>query len=147
MVSIRVSKFKATCLSVIERVRKTGQGVLITKRGVPVADIVPSRPQPKRKRQGFLGSMRGTASLAGDVVSPVTRTIIHAAKTDFSRLIKRACAGEQIVITRGDAPMVRLVPVAEPPHKRMFGALKGKARTGAAFFEPLPASELDAWEK
>jgi hypothetical protein len=29
----------------------------------------------------------------------------------------------------------------------MFGALKGKARTSEAFFEPLPASELDAWEK
>jgi len=38
-------------------------------------------------------------------------------------------------------------PVAEPPRKRMFGALKGKARTDAAFFEPLPARELDAWEK
>lgn len=71
MVSIQVSEFKATCLSVIERVRKTGQGVLITKHGVPVAELVPSRPQPKRKRQGFLGSMRGTASLSGDLVSPV----------------------------------------------------------------------------
>jgi len=71
MVSIQVSEFKATCLSVIERVRKTGQGVLITKHGVPVAELVPSRPQPKRKRQGFLGSMRGTASLIGTVVSPV----------------------------------------------------------------------------
>jgi hypothetical protein len=29
----------------------------------------------------------------------------------------------------------------------MFGALKGKARTTAAFFEPLPVSEIDAWEK
>ncbi len=71
MVSIQVSEFKATCLSVIERVRKTGQAVLITKHGVPVAELVPSRPQPKRKRQGFLGSMRGTAALSGDVVSPV----------------------------------------------------------------------------
>jgi len=71
MVSIQVSEFKATCLSVIERVRKTGQAVLITKHGVPVAELVPSRPQPKRRRQGFLGSMRGTASLTGDVVSPL----------------------------------------------------------------------------
>lgn len=70
MVSIQVSEFKATCLSVIERVRKTGQAVLITKHGVPVAELVPSRPQAKRKRQGFLGSMRGSASLAGDIVSP-----------------------------------------------------------------------------
>ena len=75
------------------------------------------------------------------------RTTIHAAKTDLSRLIKRACAGEDVVIARGDEPVVRLVPIAAPPRKRRFGALKGKARTDAAFFEPLPARELDAWEK
>jgi len=71
MVSIQVSEFKATCLSVIERVRKTGQAVRITKHGVPVADLVPLRPQATGKRQGFLGSLLGTASLAGDIVSPV----------------------------------------------------------------------------
>jgi prevent-host-death family protein len=71
MVSIQVSEFKATCLAVIERVRKTGQSVRITKHGVPVAELVPSRPQAKGKRQGFLGSLRGTAGLAGDIVSPV----------------------------------------------------------------------------
>jgi prevent-host-death family protein len=75
------------------------------------------------------------------------RTTIHAAKTDLSRLIKRACAGEEVEIARGDTPVVRLVPVAQPVRKRMFGALKGKATTTAAFFEPLPASEIDAWEK
>lgn len=71
MVSIQVSEFKATCLSVIERVRRTGQAVRITKHGVPVAELVPSRPQAKGKRQGFLGSLRGTAGLAGDILSPV----------------------------------------------------------------------------
>ncbi len=75
------------------------------------------------------------------------RTTIHAAKTDLSRLIKKACAGEEIVIARGDTPVVRLVPVEMPVRKRRFGALKGKARTTAAFFEPLPASELKVWEK
>ena len=75
------------------------------------------------------------------------RTTIHAAKTDLSRLIKRACAGEDIVIARGDEPVVRLVPITQPPRKRTFGALKGKASTSTEFFEPLPASEIDAWEK
>ena len=75
------------------------------------------------------------------------RTTIHAAKTNLSRLIKKACAGEEVVIARGATPVVRLVPFTTPPRKRMFGALKGKARTSEAFFEPLPASELDAWEK
>jgi prevent-host-death family protein len=71
MVSIQVSEFKATCLSVIERVRQTGQSILITKHGQPVAELGPARPQTRGKRQGFLGSMRGTAKVAGDVVSPV----------------------------------------------------------------------------
>ena len=75
------------------------------------------------------------------------RTTIHAAKTDLSRLIKKACAGEEVVMARGETPVVRLVPLAAPPRKRRFGALRGKARTTAAFFAPLAASEIDAWEK
>ena len=41
METISVSEFEATCLAVIERVQKTGQPVLVTKRGVPVAQLVP----------------------------------------------------------------------------------------------------------
>ena len=77
----------------------------------------------------------------------VMRTTVHAAKTNLSRLIKKACAGEEVVIARGDIPVVRLVPLTAPPRKRMFGALKGKARTTTEFFEPLPSDELDAWDK
>lgn len=69
---------------------------------------------------------------------------IHVAKSDLSRLIARACAGEEIVIARGKVPVVRLVPITPPP-KRVFGALKGKARVGPVFFEPLPREELEAW--
>jgi antitoxin (DNA-binding transcriptional repressor) of toxin-antitoxin stability system len=75
------------------------------------------------------------------------RITIHAAKTDLSRLIKKACAGEEVVIARGDTPVVRLVPLLTPPRRRRFGALKGKARTTKAFFEPLPPDELEAWER
>jgi len=71
---------------------------------------------------------------------------IHAAKTNLSRLIERACAGEDIVIARGSTPVVRLVPIAAKPAKRRFGAMKGRARVTAAFFDPLPDAELDAWE-
>lgn len=73
------------------------------------------------------------------------RITIHAAKTNLSRLIERACAGEDVVISRGDTPVVRLVPVRVARPKRRFGAMKGKARTTRAFFEPLPAEELAAW--
>jgi len=71
---------------------------------------------------------------------------IHKAKTDLSRLIARACAGEDVVIARGRHPVVRLVPVNRPTPKRKFGALKGKLVIASAFFEPLPERELAAWE-
>ena len=70
---------------------------------------------------------------------------VHAAKTNLSRLIERACAGEEVVIARGKVPAVRLVPVAQNPTSRRFGAMKGRARTTKAFFEPLTEQELEAW--
>jgi prevent-host-death family protein len=69
---------------------------------------------------------------------------IHQAKTNLSRLIARARAGEEIVIARGDVPVVRLEPLA-PARRRKFGAMRGRARVGKAFFEPLPPEELEAW--
>ena len=72
---------------------------------------------------------------------------IHAAKTHLSRLIEKACAGEEVVIARGSRPVVRLVPVTPRVPGRHFGALKGKVAVGADFFRPLPRGELDAWEK
>jgi antitoxin (DNA-binding transcriptional repressor) of toxin-antitoxin stability system len=70
---------------------------------------------------------------------------VHIAKTQLSRLIERALAGEDIVIARGKLPVVRIVPVNEAPVGRKFGALKGRATVTDAFFEPLPDDELDAW--
>jgi len=71
---------------------------------------------------------------------------IHAAKTHLSRLIEEALEGEQVVIARGRTPVARLVPVSSPAPARKFGAMRGRARVTKAFFEPLPGSELDAWE-
>ena len=70
---------------------------------------------------------------------------IHTAKTHLSRLIERACAGEDIVIARGKTPVVRLVPAGSKAPRRRFGAMKGSARVTPAFFEPLPNEELAAW--
>jgi prevent-host-death family protein len=72
---------------------------------------------------------------------------IHAAKTNLSRLIEQARAGEEVVIARGKTPVVRLVPVEAAKPRRKFGAMRGKARTTRAFFEPLPPEEIDAWEQ
>lgn len=67
------------------------------------------------------------------------------AKTQLSRLIEAALAGEDVVIARAGKPAVRLVPVHEGP--RRPGAYAGKVTVDAAFFEPLPDEELDAWER
>jgi prevent-host-death family protein len=71
---------------------------------------------------------------------------VHAAKTNLSKLIERATAGEDVVIARGKTPVVRLVPVDAPARRRRFGAMRGRARTTKAFFRPLPPDEIRAWE-
>jgi prevent-host-death family protein len=72
---------------------------------------------------------------------------IHKAKTELSRLIERACRGEDIVIARGKKPVVRLVAIEDRNGQRKPGALRGKLKVGPEFFEPLPTEELDAWER
>jgi prevent-host-death family protein len=67
---------------------------------------------------------------------------IHKAKTNLSRLIAKALAGEEVIIARGSKPVARLVAVGEIKAKRRAGSLKGKLQVGAEFFEPLPASEV-----
>jgi prevent-host-death family protein len=62
---------------------------------------------------------------------------IHKAKTQLSRLIKKACRGEEIVIARGKEPVVKLVPITQTRGDRQPGALKGKIHIGPEFFEPL----------
>jgi len=68
MEAIAISKFKATCLAVLEQVNKTGKPVLVTRFGKPVAEIMPPTPAKRPKR--VLGSMRGTGKILGDIVSP-----------------------------------------------------------------------------
>jgi prevent-host-death family protein len=70
MEEIAISKFKATCLAVLERVRKTGKPVLVTRFGEPVAQLVPPSVKERSKRK--LGALRGTARITGDIVSPAT---------------------------------------------------------------------------
>ena len=72
---------------------------------------------------------------------------IHAAKTNLSKLIERASAGEDVVIARGKTPVAKLVAVNSDPPRRHFGAMKGRAKVTPAFFEPLPDEELDQWSQ
>lgn len=65
---IAISKFKATCLAVLERVRKTGQPVRVTRFGKPVAEIVPPTARDLQRRK--LGCMAGTLEFVGDITGP-----------------------------------------------------------------------------
>ena len=69
MEQIAISKFKATCLAVLDRVNRTGEPVLITRFGKPVAEVVP--PSPPERPERWLGCMRSTLRVNGDIVSPV----------------------------------------------------------------------------
>jgi prevent-host-death family protein len=65
---VAISEFKAKCLALLERVRKTKTPIRITRRGKPIAEVVPPTPATKGS---WLGSMAGTGEIVGDIVSPV----------------------------------------------------------------------------
>ena len=70
MEEIAVSKFKTTCLSVIERVRRTRKPIRLTRFGKPVAEVIP--PSTAARSASWIGSMEGTGEILGDIVSPAT---------------------------------------------------------------------------
>ncbi len=72
---------------------------------------------------------------------------VHAAKTHLSRLIEKACSGEEVVIARNNQPLVKLVPIRSPQPKRQRGSLEGQVVIPQSFFDPLPDAELDAWDQ
>jgi len=69
METISAANFKATCLAVLDKVQKTGKPIRVTKRGKPVAQVVPIGPPGKRQ---IMGCMEGTGRIVGDIVSPVS---------------------------------------------------------------------------
>ena len=76
---------------------------------------------------------------------------VHQAKTQLSKLLAQAEAGEEVIIARGKAPSVRLMPVAKPQSagdrpERKPGAWKGRFEWSDSFFDPLPAEEQALWE-
>lgn len=70
---------------------------------------------------------------------------VHDAKTNLSRLIAEALAGADVVIARGNVPVVRLVPIKQQG-RRAFGALKGSISMDERFNEPLPQDEMEGWD-
>ncbi len=68
MRTMAAGTFKAQCLRVMEEVRNRRQPVLITKRGKPVAKLVPVEPE---RVSSVFGAMRGKIEIRGDIVAPV----------------------------------------------------------------------------
>jgi antitoxin (DNA-binding transcriptional repressor) of toxin-antitoxin stability system len=73
METMAISKFKATCLATLERVRRTGRPLRVTRFGKPVADIVPPSPDPPQ--QEWLGSLAGTLKIHGDLLAPTSEIV------------------------------------------------------------------------
>ena len=69
MQEISVSEFKAKCLSLLEQVEKTKAPIRLTKRGKPIAEIVPVFPEAKKR--DWIGSLSHRTKIVGDIVSPI----------------------------------------------------------------------------
>jgi len=67
MKTIPAGAFKANCLAIMDEVKAKRETIVITKRGQPVAKIVPVNSETDE----IFGFFRGRGSVTGDVVSPV----------------------------------------------------------------------------
>jgi prevent-host-death family protein len=70
MQEIAISEFKAKCLALLEQVRATKKPLRITRFGKPVAEVIP--PTALEDRATWIGSMKDTMKITGDIVSPAT---------------------------------------------------------------------------
>ncbi len=67
---------------------------------------------------------------------------LREAMANFSRLVDRAAAGEEIIIAKNGVPKARLVPLVAKPARRMPGAWKGRMWIADDFDAPLPLEIL-----
>lgn len=66
---IAISKFKAKCLALLEEVSKTKTPLRVTRRGKPIADVIPA--SSGEDERSWIGSLSGSVEIVGDVISPV----------------------------------------------------------------------------
>jgi prevent-host-death family protein len=64
---IKASEFKAKCLALLDEVERTGDHLVITKKGKPVAELVPHRPV----KRNLIGLLKGRGEILGDIISPI----------------------------------------------------------------------------
>ncbi len=68
MEEVSISEFKAKCLALLEQVNKTKKPLRITRHGKPVAEVIP--PAPVVDRAAWIGSMKDSMEILGDIISP-----------------------------------------------------------------------------
>ncbi len=68
---------------------------------------------------------------------------IHEAKTHLSKLIPLALSGEEVLITKGGKPLVKLIPAVEKTGQRQLGTYKGKIKFFHDIMAPLPDEVVD----
>lgn len=71
---------------------------------------------------------------------------IYEAKTQLSKLVEQAAAGNDVIIARGGKPVARLTRLQPPQRRIRFGLLKGKVKVAKDFDAPLPAEVIAQFE-
>ena len=72
---------------------------------------------------------------------------VHQAKTHFSRLLKEAEAGQEVIVMRGTTPIAKIIAIAPPEPEpelpfRLIGAYRGKISWIEGTFDPMTDEEL-----
>jgi prevent-host-death family protein len=70
MEAIAISQFKAKCLAILQRVKRTGKPILVTRFGKPIVEIVP--PTGRATAASWIGAFQARGRIVGDVVTPAT---------------------------------------------------------------------------
>ncbi|MCX7115896.1 MAG: type II toxin-antitoxin system prevent-host-death family antitoxin [Gammaproteobacteria bacterium] len=66
-IRIAAGEFKAKCLHLMDEVNETKVAITITKRGVPIAQLVPMTEKPFK----LFGLQQGTMKITDDIISPI----------------------------------------------------------------------------
>jgi prevent-host-death family protein len=68
--TVPISKFKATCLALLDRVKRTRRSIVVTRKGEPIALVSPP-PEPERPAT-WLGAFQSSGRIVGDIISPAS---------------------------------------------------------------------------
>jgi prevent-host-death family protein len=77
MPTIQASEFKAKCLALMDQVARTGETIVVTKNGKPIAELRPHRPA---RAKSLIGLHKGGVEIHGDIVSPIASGLWEATK-------------------------------------------------------------------